>query len=179
MRGTDHSPPRCAALTGKVGSQAACGIYEWRPSLLPRIAAGSEASRTGPVAARPAALSCGCFLYKTGPLQRLMASTSSYKIYSTFTQPAVGPRSSTPGRHHAVLPLLRPEAPGDTGVAHPPQSLHAPHEGALPSAGRRAPRRCAAPQASSTTGHTAPPGSMVPTARFCHAQPPPIETANR
>ena len=31
MRGTDHSPPRCAALTGKVGSQAACGIYEWRP----------------------------------------------------------------------------------------------------------------------------------------------------
>ena len=32
MRGTDHSPPRCAALTGKVGRQAACGIYEWRPS---------------------------------------------------------------------------------------------------------------------------------------------------
>jgi hypothetical protein len=29
MRGTDHSPPRCAALTGKVGTQAACGMG-WR-----------------------------------------------------------------------------------------------------------------------------------------------------
>ena len=43
MRGTDHSPPRCAALTGKVGSQAACGIYEWRPSPCREFAAGSEA----------------------------------------------------------------------------------------------------------------------------------------
>jgi hypothetical protein len=32
MRGTDHVPIRCAALTGKVGEQVACGIYEWRPS---------------------------------------------------------------------------------------------------------------------------------------------------
>lgn len=32
MRGTDHSPPRCAALTGQVGQKAICGIYEWRPS---------------------------------------------------------------------------------------------------------------------------------------------------
>ena len=32
MRGTDHSPPRCAALMGRVGVQAACGTYEWRPS---------------------------------------------------------------------------------------------------------------------------------------------------
>jgi len=32
MRGTDHTPARCAALTGKVGEQAGCGIYEWRPS---------------------------------------------------------------------------------------------------------------------------------------------------
>ena len=32
MRGTDHSPPRCAALTGRLGQQVACGIYEWRPS---------------------------------------------------------------------------------------------------------------------------------------------------
>lgn len=32
MRGTDHTPPRCAALTGKVGEKAGCGIYEWRPS---------------------------------------------------------------------------------------------------------------------------------------------------
>ena len=32
MRGTDHASPRCAALVGKVGDQAYCGIYEWRPS---------------------------------------------------------------------------------------------------------------------------------------------------
>ncbi|UXH80418.1 YkgJ family cysteine cluster protein [Roseateles amylovorans] len=32
MRGTDHAQPRCAALTGKVGEHAGCGIYEWRPS---------------------------------------------------------------------------------------------------------------------------------------------------
>jgi Fe-S-cluster containining protein len=32
MRGTDHQPPRCAALVGQVGVKAACGIHEWRPS---------------------------------------------------------------------------------------------------------------------------------------------------
>jgi Fe-S-cluster containining protein len=32
MRGTDHASPRCAALVGKVGEKASCGIYEWRPS---------------------------------------------------------------------------------------------------------------------------------------------------
>ncbi len=32
MRGTDHMPVRCAALTGQVGEAVACGIYEWRPS---------------------------------------------------------------------------------------------------------------------------------------------------
>ncbi len=32
MRGTDHLKPRCAALVGRVGEQASCGIYEWRPS---------------------------------------------------------------------------------------------------------------------------------------------------
>lgn len=32
MRGTDHAAPRCAALSGKVGERAVCGIYEWRPS---------------------------------------------------------------------------------------------------------------------------------------------------
>ncbi|MEW6705149.1 MAG: YkgJ family cysteine cluster protein [Pseudomonadota bacterium] len=32
MRGTDHARPRCAALVGRVGVEAACGIYEWRPS---------------------------------------------------------------------------------------------------------------------------------------------------
>lgn len=32
MRGTDHSPPRCAALTGRLGAQVGCAIYEWRPA---------------------------------------------------------------------------------------------------------------------------------------------------
>lgn len=32
MRGSDHSPPRCAALQGQVGAQAGCAIHEWRPS---------------------------------------------------------------------------------------------------------------------------------------------------
>lgn len=31
MRGTDHASPRCAALTGTIGRDARCGIYEWRP----------------------------------------------------------------------------------------------------------------------------------------------------
>lgn len=32
MRGTDHNPPRCAALVGAVGVRAHCAIHEWRPS---------------------------------------------------------------------------------------------------------------------------------------------------
>ncbi len=43
MRGTDHAPARCAALTGKVGEQAACGIYEWRPAPCREFEAGSHA----------------------------------------------------------------------------------------------------------------------------------------
>lgn len=43
LRGTDHSPPRCAALTGRVGQKAACGIYEWRPSPCREFEAGSPA----------------------------------------------------------------------------------------------------------------------------------------
>ena len=43
MRGTDHVPARCAALTGQVGTRAACGIYEWRPSPCREFAAGSDA----------------------------------------------------------------------------------------------------------------------------------------
>ena len=31
MRGTDHLPVRCAALTGRLGEKVGCGIYEWRP----------------------------------------------------------------------------------------------------------------------------------------------------
>jgi uncharacterized protein len=43
MRGTDHSPPRCAALTGKLGERVGCGIYEWRPSPCREFEAGSDA----------------------------------------------------------------------------------------------------------------------------------------
>jgi Fe-S-cluster containining protein len=32
MRGTDHALPRCAALVGRVGEAARCGIHEWRPA---------------------------------------------------------------------------------------------------------------------------------------------------
>lgn len=32
MHGTDASPPRCAALSGEVGAQVACTIYDARPS---------------------------------------------------------------------------------------------------------------------------------------------------
>ena len=43
MRGTDHSPPRCAALTGQIGLKTACGIYEWRPGPCHELEAGSDA----------------------------------------------------------------------------------------------------------------------------------------
>jgi uncharacterized protein len=43
MRGTDHTPARCAALTGHIGQQVACGIYEWRPAPCHELEAGSDA----------------------------------------------------------------------------------------------------------------------------------------
>lgn len=43
MRGTDHLPARCAALTGRVGELVACGIYEWRPSPCREFEEGSDA----------------------------------------------------------------------------------------------------------------------------------------
>ena len=43
MRGTDHARPRCAALTGRIGQQVACGIYVWRPSPCDELQAGSDA----------------------------------------------------------------------------------------------------------------------------------------
>jgi uncharacterized protein len=43
MRGTDHQPIRCAALTGKIGDTVACGIYEWRPSPCRELAEGDAA----------------------------------------------------------------------------------------------------------------------------------------
>jgi Fe-S-cluster containining protein len=42
MRGTDHVPMRCIALTGQVGEQVACGIYEARPSPCREFAEGSD-----------------------------------------------------------------------------------------------------------------------------------------
>lgn len=43
MRGTDHVPVRCAALTGRVGERASCGIYEWRPNPCRELEPGSDA----------------------------------------------------------------------------------------------------------------------------------------
>lgn len=43
LRGTDHVPIRCAALTGRVGEHVACGIYEWRPSPCREFSEGSDA----------------------------------------------------------------------------------------------------------------------------------------
>ncbi len=43
MRGTDHVPSRCAALTGVLGSQVGCAIYEWRPSPCREFEEGSDA----------------------------------------------------------------------------------------------------------------------------------------
>lgn len=43
MRGTDHSPPRCAALSGRLGEKIGCGIYEWRPSPCREFEEGSDA----------------------------------------------------------------------------------------------------------------------------------------
>ena len=43
MRGTDHVPTRCAALTGTIGTRVACGIYEWRPSPCHEFEEGSDA----------------------------------------------------------------------------------------------------------------------------------------
>lgn len=43
LRGTDHSPPRCAALSGRIGERVACGIYEWRPGPCHELQEGSDA----------------------------------------------------------------------------------------------------------------------------------------
>lgn len=43
MRGTDHLPVRCAALSGVVGQRVACGIYEWRPGPCRELEPGSDA----------------------------------------------------------------------------------------------------------------------------------------
>ena len=43
MRGTDHVPARCAALTGTIGQSVACAIYEWRPEPCREFSAGEWA----------------------------------------------------------------------------------------------------------------------------------------
>ncbi|MBL8336011.1 MAG: YkgJ family cysteine cluster protein [Rhodoferax sp.] len=43
MRGTDHVPARCAALTGRLGAAVSCAIHEWRPSPCRELEAGSPA----------------------------------------------------------------------------------------------------------------------------------------
>jgi uncharacterized protein len=43
LRGTDHVPPRCAALVGSVGVKAHCGIHEWRPGPCRELEPGSDA----------------------------------------------------------------------------------------------------------------------------------------
>lgn len=43
MRGTDHSPPRCAALQGQTGQHVGCAIYEWRPGPCREFREGDDA----------------------------------------------------------------------------------------------------------------------------------------
>ena len=43
MRGSDHQPQRCAALSGTLGANIGCGIYEWRPSPCREFEEGSAA----------------------------------------------------------------------------------------------------------------------------------------
>ena len=43
LRGTDHLPPRCAALGGRVGERVQCGIYAERPGPCRELEAASEA----------------------------------------------------------------------------------------------------------------------------------------
>ena len=43
LRGTDHGQPRCAALSGRIGEKATCGIYEWRPNPCREFEEGSDA----------------------------------------------------------------------------------------------------------------------------------------
>lgn len=59
MRGTDHLPVRCAALTGTLGQKVACGIYEWRPAPCREFEAGSLPCTMARAAYRLAPLSGG------------------------------------------------------------------------------------------------------------------------
>jgi uncharacterized protein len=52
LRGTDHSPPRCAALVGEIGVRAHCGIHEWRPGPCREFGALAPQGRGDPACAR-------------------------------------------------------------------------------------------------------------------------------
>jgi hypothetical protein len=52
MRGTDHTPMRCAALTGKIGQRGRLRHLRMAAQPLPRAAVGQRRLRTGPRAAR-------------------------------------------------------------------------------------------------------------------------------
>ncbi len=43
LRGTDHLPARCAALSGTIGAQVSCAIYEWRPNPCREFSTGEPA----------------------------------------------------------------------------------------------------------------------------------------
>jgi hypothetical protein len=58
MRGTDHARPRCAALVGRVGENASCAIYEWRPSPCREFEAGSDACNNARARHGLAAIAC-------------------------------------------------------------------------------------------------------------------------
>ena len=45
LRGTDHQPPRCAALVGRIGERVQCGNYAARPGPCRELEPGSDACR--------------------------------------------------------------------------------------------------------------------------------------
>jgi uncharacterized protein len=66
LRGTDHAQPRCAALVGRVGVQASCGIHEWRPP-----AASSARWRRWAAATTPATAPAPATAWRHWPEQAL------------------------------------------------------------------------------------------------------------
>lgn len=42
MKGTNQAAPRCAALSGEIGEQVACSVYEQRPEACKEVQSGDE-----------------------------------------------------------------------------------------------------------------------------------------
>ncbi len=42
MKGTNQAKPRCTALSGEIGQQVACTVYEQRPDTCKEVQAGDE-----------------------------------------------------------------------------------------------------------------------------------------